>query len=156
MENNIENNVEFKKFFKKQMMNTIRKFLYEQIPFTILIYNNNNWNEPLPIDIMETPEYKEVLPISVSNFTLESSYYDDDEITIVTAFGEWEYNKILLEDELLAILDINGKPIIIKPFIDEAEEKSVNKINENDIFEDIDDKDIKKSINIFLENNTYK
>jgi hypothetical protein len=91
---------------------TAEKLIHHNIPFRLVLKNNNDWDKPLPSNIMEN--FKDVLPLDIEDDTLDRCFYDEDSrcFVIVTKFNEFYYSKKLDLDDIVAVM-INGKPLSI-------------------------------------------
>jgi hypothetical protein len=137
----------FKEEFREKMLDIIEMFIMYQIPFNIQIINNDNWDKPLPEFILNDPSFKNNLFLSIVNYSLESSFIEEDtgNIVLTVVFGEnLIYKKYLLPEEPMFLYDINGNLIIAKPFIEQILPKSKPKLK---------NEEIEKSMEIFKKNN---
>lgn len=107
----------FKKKFSKMITEMVYVFFNEEKPFVLYLQNNNNWDKPFPKNIQESP----VLQITYEKEVFEKCVYNqiEETLTLKIQFGEEVFIKKLEEQDVIAIFDIEGNPIIYKPFKEE-------------------------------------
>jgi len=96
----------------------VRELINEELPFRLVVWNNNNWNMDLPDSIMA--DYPTQLIMDMNAMALEHCYVDDNgEIILTMMFGDVDepYSKVLSYDEVIAVIDIDTlQPYVINPF----------------------------------------
>jgi hypothetical protein len=137
--------------------------ILEDFPFRLIIWNNDNWNKPLPDNIME--KFPAQIVIDIKELALKDSFIDENtgELIINTYFNDAPYSKVLDFEEIVAILDLDGQPLIVNNFEPETpfnkpvlnRKKLQNKKDLVDLIvsEGIDEEDAYRSVNAFIKNN---
>ena len=149
---------EVKEVMRENAMALIAVLLDEEVPFNLVLWNKNNWDKPLPEDIMK--KFPLQIPLDVKEQTLEDSYFEEGiGVVINTFFHGKEYSKVLQEEEILGILDLAGHPLQLNNFKPEIEEKVKKEIGTKKellsslVAEGITEEGANNSINMFLKNN---
>lgn len=138
---------EFKDILSDMIYNTVLEFVQAQEDCTIIIHNNNNWNEELPERLMKEPQYI----LNINEQTMEDSYVEDGKIIINTVFDEVEYSKIFEPADIGGLIGADGKtPIMVKPFIETPLLPIPTKTLGNG---QLDEKGMLKSMEMFKRNN---
>jgi len=154
---------------REAALNIVEIMILEEQEFRIVIWNNDNWNEPLPERIMEA--FPTQLVLDIKEQSLIDSYIDEKtgEIVLCTVFDGIDYAKVLELGEIIAVLSLDGQPLILNDFPQEkilSEIDEIRDINDQymfpksvqDMVEMISADGIKESaaehsINMFLKNN---
>ncbi len=127
--------------------------------YQVAVVLDDRWENPLPEIRAATlvPSGPPVVIISVTQWTRENSYFDEETGTlhIKTAFGEEENSASFLHTEILGVLDMNGNLVYAKTYFIE---KSPMKDKPEDITEDLRKKSvyrdgIKQSMSALMKNN---
>jgi len=151
---------EVKEVMRENAMALVAVLLDEGVPFNLVLWNKDNWDKPLPEEIMK--KFPVQLPLDMKEQTLEDSYFEALEgIVINTFFQGKEYSKILEEDEILGILDLSGHPLQLNNFKPNEEDvkntkntiKTKEELLSSLVADGISEEGAQRSINIFLENN---
>jgi len=156
---------DIKDVMRENAHNLVEIMLLEQVPFRLVLWNNDNWNKDLPDEIMKN--FPSQILLDIKEAALEESYIDEatGEIIITTNFYNEEYMKVLEFDEIVAVLDLTGQPYILNNFqpeekIKETPEeflsfvpKTVDELVEMAVAEGIPAENAEKSINAFMKNN---
>jgi len=105
-----------KDLMRENAYDLVSMFILEQIPFRIVMWNMDDWDNELPEYIMESSPIQIILDIKDN--TLEESYLDEDtgEVFINTYFEDIPYSKLLNLDDIVAITDLDGHPYLINSF----------------------------------------
>jgi len=117
--------LEVRELMRENALDLVEIMIQEQQPFRIVIWNNDNWNQPLPDIIMESFPVQIVLDIK--QMALEESFVDENtgEVIITTMFEGIEYQKVLEGGEIIAILDLAGQPYVLNNFKQEETEEEI-------------------------------
>lgn len=105
------------------------------MPFRLILTPEDNWDRPLPDDILENSRH--ALVLDIEGQSLDDSYYniDSDAIYIVTGFDGEAYYRTIDSYDILGIIDLESNtPIMIKPFDStrpSIEDYSVQEIDES-------------------------
>jgi len=158
---------EVKNVLRESAMSLVEIMLLENEPFRIVLWNNDNWNAPLPKRILES--FPTQLVLDIKDQALDDSYIDPatGEIIICTVFDGAEYIKVLEYGEIIAVLSLDGQPYILNDFAQDKEEEvltakeervvyepqSVDELVEIVSSEGIPKESAKKSIDCFMKNN---
>ena len=154
---------EIKEVLRESAMSLVEILLLEKESFRIVLWNNNNWNEPLPKRILEA--FPTQLVLDIKEQALDDSYIDPatGEVIICTIFDGVEYLKVLKHGELIAVLSIEGNPYILNDFPQDKEivkeervvygPQSVEELVEMVSSEGIPEEVVKKSVECFMKNN---
>jgi hypothetical protein len=159
--------IDIKETMRDNARNLAEIMILEDQPFRLILWNNDNWDKPLPENIMKSFEHQIVLDIK--EMTLEESFIDEatGEIVLVSSFGGEEYSKVLEYDEIIAILDLQGQPYMINNFPQDGPEElpdEIEYIREVTTKEDWLDMAVEggipreaaeKSMNAFIQNNDW-
>jgi len=107
---------EVKEVMRENAHSLVETLILEEVPFRIVLWNNDNWDSPLPKKIMET--FPKQLVLDIKEMALRTSYLNEStgEIILSTAFESREYSKILHYDEIIAVLDLKGQPYLLNNF----------------------------------------
>ncbi len=107
---------EVKEVMRDNAHNLLEIMIEERVPFRIVIWNNNNWDNPLPENVMDA--FPMQLVLDIKEMALDESYIDAStgEIILVTMFEGKEYEKVVDYEEIVAILDLSGQPYILNNF----------------------------------------
>ena len=91
------------------------------------MWNNDNWNSPLPDSVMKA--FPTQIVLDIKEMALEESYIDEStgEIIIATMFEGTEYQKVLEHGEIIAVLDLAGQPMILNNFKPEVSDNDIIK-----------------------------
>jgi len=137
--------------------------ILEDSPFRLIIWNNNDWDKPLPDDIME--KFPAQIVIDIKELALKDSFIDENsgELIINTYFNNIPYSKILDFEEIVAILDLDGQPLIVnnfepstpvnKPVLNRNNLKNKKDLVNLIVSEGINEEDAYRSVNAFIKNN---
>jgi len=108
--------LDIREVMRDNAINLVEALLSDNQPFRLVLWNNNNWNAPLPDNIMES--FPIQLVIDIKQMALEESFVNDKtgDVIITTMFEGIEYQKVLDYDEILAVLDLDGQPYILNNF----------------------------------------
>ena len=137
---------EYKDIISDMIYNTVSEFINSQEDCTIIVHNNNNWNEALPERLEKAPQYV----LNLTEQTMEDSYVEDGKIFISTMFDNIEYFKEFELADIAGIVGPDGKtPVIVKPFIEQPSTPVPKKVGSNEP----DEKGIHKSMEMFKRNN---
>jgi hypothetical protein len=150
---------EIKEVLRESAMSLVEIMLLEKESFRIVLWNNDNWNEPLPQRILEA--FPTQLVLDIKEQALEDSYIDPatGEIIICTTFDGNEYLKVLDYGELIAVLSLEGQPYILNDFPQDKEKRVVYKhqlvdeLVEMVSSDGIPEEAVKKSVDCFMKNN---
>jgi hypothetical protein len=163
---NNELSIDIKETMRENARNLVEIMILEEQPFRLILWNNDNWDKPLPDSVMESFEHQIVLDIK--DMTLKESYVDDatGNIVLIGSFEGEILTKILEYDEIIAILDLKGQPYMINNF----EPEDIDEELEIEYIRNITSKEewiemaidgglprdaVEKSINVFLKNNEW-
>ena len=107
---------EVKETMRESAYSLLEIMILENFPFRVVLWNNNNWDKPLPKDIMAS--FPSQIVLDIKEMALEESYIDENtgEVIIATMFEGNEYTKSIIYDEIVAILDLQGQPYILNNF----------------------------------------
>jgi len=155
---------EIREQMRQNAYELIEIMLLEAQEFRIVLWNNDNWNAPLPAVIMES--FPTQIVLDIKDMALDESYVDENtgEIIIVTSFEGSEYSKVLEYDEVLAVLDLAGQPYMLNNFpMEEPEEEEMENpymiprtradLIELAVSDGLEEETVVKSIDSFLKNN---
>jgi hypothetical protein len=78
----------------------------------LLVPTTDDWEFPLPKNLTEVKN----MFIEISDWTKENSYYTDDGVYIVTAFGDDENSKLFRYEEIKALANENKLMLLTKPY----------------------------------------
>jgi len=104
----------------KQLENTLtllHTLIAENQPFRIVIHQNNDWDNPLPDEVLT--KHKDNLTLDMTLEALEQVQYDEgSEFPVFKImFGDMEYNKEIYPEDVIAIINIaDNQPLIINSF----------------------------------------
>lgn len=158
--------LEIKEQMRENAHSLVEIMILEGQPFRIVLWNNDNWDMPLPDTIMES--FPSQLVLDIKEMALQESYIDENtgEIVLVTMFNNREYSKILNYDEIVGILDLNGQPYVLNTFKQEKQTemivsdminsfvpKTVDDLVELAVSDGIPEENAKRSIDAFMQNN---
>jgi len=140
---------ELKNELRKNAYNISKFMIKNEIPFRLIIWNNNNWNKLLPDSIME--QFPTQIILDLKEQTLKESFITKDgKIFIITMFKDKTFKKIVEEDEIVAIVD-KDQAIIFNNF--EQEQQPILSKKEWIKLVGIPEKYINKSIEVFTDVN---
>ena len=132
----------------------VAELIHKQYPFRLVIWNNDNWDIPLPKEIVN--KFPLQIILDFVGFSLQNSFIYEDNVFLLTSFeDEIVWTKQLEFDEIIAVLDLEGNPIQINNFPPEEDTPNSPRIeNEKDLLhelllEGIDKNSALKSINAF-------
>lgn len=147
--------------------NLVGVLLEEGIPFRLVLWTNDEWDMPLPDETHEA--YPLQMMLEIADMALEESKIDEmtGDIVLNAYFVDREYSKILVPEEIIAVLDLEGQPYILNNFSpeiqkvykfdDEENELTTPKTKENMTklitLEGIPQEAADKSISAFMKNN---
>lgn len=101
----------------------VREMVLEEVPFKLVIWNNDDWSIPLPESIMN--DYPTQLIMDINEVALEHCYTDDaGDVVLQMMFGEEDevFVKVLSYDEIVAVIDINtSQAYIVNAFKQDAD-----------------------------------
>jgi 23S rRNA pseudoU1915 N3-methylase RlmH len=158
------NNKEVREMMRTNAHNLVKVLLNKEQEFRLVIWNNDDWDEPLPENIMS--RFPLQLVLDFKGETLEYSFVEDNrDIILVAAFTEGErFEKQLLPEDIVAILDLDGQPMQVNNF--SPEEVKPDKVRESietkdDLIKFLEEDGIPKeaalrSLNAFQKNNPGK
>jgi len=140
---NLSANEAHKEIMRKAMMSVFKSYLNYSDDFSFVIMNNNNWDNELPEEISEIKSFS----LTLKGWSKENSFINENgEIIITVAFGEEIFQKILYEDELLAVTNSDNETVFIKDFEEELYSEKNKHLKPND-------EGIKNSMEAFMKNN---
>ena len=107
---------EVRETMRENAYSLLETMILEDVPFRLVLWNNNNWDKPLPTSIMDA--FPTQLVLDIKEMALDESYIDEStgETIITTMFEGVEYSKVIIYDEIIAILDLVGQPYILNNF----------------------------------------
>jgi len=110
-----------KEIFNDALQDIILCYIEERIPFKLVIVNIDNWDNPLPKEIMLHKQ----LVLDITEEALEDSYFDEEtqQIVLSTGFNNTQYIKYLDMKEVLGLLSMDSMGIMIKPFVEDLKTK---------------------------------
>jgi hypothetical protein len=113
--------IDIKEVMRENARELVEIMILDKQEFRLILWNNDNWDKPLPENIMKSFEHQLILDIK--EMALDRTYIDEatGEIILVSSFGNEEYSKVLDYDEIIAVLDLTGQPYIINNFTQEEE-----------------------------------
>ncbi len=83
----------------------VKAMITDKREFRLVLWNNNNWDTPLPDEIME--KYPNEITLDFKETAFDNSFVDEEgKIVLSTMFADTEYLKVLSHDEILAVIDI--------------------------------------------------
>jgi len=135
----------------------LTNMIIEQEPFRLVIWNNNNWSEKLPEDVMK--QYPKQLVIDIKDQTLEDTFIDEDGSVVLSCSFSPDviYTKTIFETDIIGIIDLNGQPMHLNNFKPDAEIEEVTASKELLLKELLNDgapkENVINSINAFAKNN---
>lgn len=89
---------------QKNLIKSTLKYLLNNNGCKIIFSDDkSNWSKPIPNDLPE------ILVIDIINWTLENTKVEDEYLYLTTAFGREEYSKFFHFNEILSIVDLDGK-----------------------------------------------
>jgi len=95
-----------KNVLRENMYMMLIAYLVDKRPFRILLWQDNEWDKPLPQKVLE--DHPKILTLDILDHALDSSYVEESEIAIiVTKFGEIEYSRAILPENILGIVDFD-------------------------------------------------
>ena len=105
----------------KPIFNDFIKFEHEHSDgYSLLVPTTDDWEYDLP----STLDDANYMKLEITGWTHEESYLDTDGIYLKVAFGEDENSKFFNFDQILSLMDLDGKPILTnlnyKPIIDKS------------------------------------
>jgi len=121
---------------REAALDIVEIMILEEQEFRIVIWNNDDWSEPLPERIMES--FPTQLVLDIKEQSLIDSYIDEQtgEIVLCTAFDGMEYAKVLELGDIIAVLSLDGQPFILNDF---PQDKTLDELDKLDEFQDIND-----------------
>jgi len=125
-------------------------FIEEQTPFFMVLFNNDDWDKPLPENVMENN--KDFLTIEISGETLQNIIYDydNDVIHLQTYFNNIPFSKNVTIDDIHAVI-VNDIMLccvpILLPIQDKVDINGLMEITNNKYTEE----ELKQSIEVFSE-----
>jgi len=153
---------ELREQMRENALELAESFLIEEVPFRLVLWNNDNWNMGLPDETMEN--FPVQLVLDIKDASLNDSFLDIEtgEFVIVTIFEGIEYHKVLEAHEIIAILDTKGQPFIVNNFPQDDEEhldnivlpKTKDDLIDNLTMMGLEKENAKKSVDSFLQNNS--
>lgn len=100
------------------LVSLVKHFVAEQLPFTLIVDNHNNWDKPLPERLSSTTRFK----LNVQNTDLSDSYIDKDGNIVITAgIDDIVYTKVLEACDIHSVGPLDKIDLVIKQFIEEPE-----------------------------------
>jgi transcriptional antiterminator len=158
------------KVMRDNAYNLISTFIKNKVPFRLVIWNKDDWDYELPIEVLLT--YPLQLVLDIAGDTLNMCKVNDDGITIVTYFENIKYTKFLSYDDTVAVLDAEGQPFLVNDFLPDEEPDdletaiqrkipdlttiSKEELLQSMIFDGIPESAAKKSIKVFQKANPDK
>lgn len=120
--------------------------------YGIIVKTTDDWAFPLPAEVLKTKE----IMISISGWTRENTYLEEDNLHVITAFGEEENSRVFGVDEILGIV-ADGRIVLAKGFERSSEKKS-KYIEENNytvkgMIHDSETKEAKESMRLMEKHN---
>jgi len=92
----------------------LRSLINTQTPFRIVLWTMDDWDMPLPKDILS--RFPEQLVLDITDESLSDSYVNNNEIVLSTGFEEDKYTKIVKKHEIVALTDLKGNPMLVNNF----------------------------------------
>ena len=125
----------------------------EKIPHRLIIQTNDNWDKPLPQNIIQS--YSENLVLDISEKVLNDCYIDENENIIIRVYfngSNSPHTKKINPFEIVGITKTNGEPYIINNFPNSTKNYKMKKSDYIEILEalGIERNQAKKSLNLFL------
>lgn len=140
-----------KDIINDNIYNMMSEFILNDIPFTFILDNHNNWNKHLPSRLVDQ---KQIL-LDIKEDSLKDSFIENGKITIVIDLDGELYSKELEAADIFAIQEsVKSKiPFIIRPFEMKVTQVIKTKSKKHEISNDVN---IQHSINMFrLHNPEY-
>jgi hypothetical protein len=146
----------------KKVINTMREnaiillgeLLLHKEKFSLVLWNKDNWDKPLPDRIMS--EFPVTIMLDFKGDTLVDSYLDKEtgRCYISTDFDGTVYKKEVEFDEIHVIMDLDGRPYLVNDFIPASIGQDF--MDETGIVSDLHNEgheieDIERSVNAFKE-----
>jgi len=126
--------------------------------YQVAVIADDRWEKPLPDNLPKTRLGSDgpiVFIISISGWTRENSYYDQepDGLFIKTAFGEEENSAFFPHEEVMGLLDMTGHMVYVKTY--SIDPKGREHDNNDAINLPEETPEMKKSMEILLKNNPH-
>ena len=105
-----------KDILRENAYSVMTQLISEYTPFRLVLWQNDNWDIPLPKDILERmPDH---LTLDISTEVLDHiSYEEDGSVVLCIMFGDTEYYKVVEYDEIVAIVSMqDGQPYALCNF----------------------------------------
>ena len=152
------NNI-IKEVMRENAHRLVSELIEQGVAFRLIIWNNDDWNLPLPDDVMK--KFPKQLILDLKEHSLETSEVIEGIIYLNASFdSEDEWSKELIPEDIVGILDFDGQPFQINSFYpdeilpdiirDELFPKTKDDIVEFLEEYGIEKKDAIRSINVFL------
>jgi hypothetical protein len=156
---------EVKETMRENAKALVESMILDRVPFRLVLWNNDNWNMPLPDEIMTS--FPTQIVLDIKEQSLDDSFVDENtgEIIISTVFLTKEFHKVVEYDEIIAVLDFTGQPYILNNFKMEEKITLEQVVQENFLpqtkteviemvmSEGIPVESAQRSINAFIKNN---
>jgi len=99
----------------------VKEFIIQKYEFRLIIWNLDDWEESLPDHIME--EFETHLVLDIKGDTLLNSEINEDGLVVIKASFEdgLENEKVLFPEDIVAILESDGRTIHVNNFGPEDE-----------------------------------
>lgn len=113
--------LEARDVMRENAHNLVAVLIQEDIPFRLVLWTEDDWDVPLPVEVIEA--FPNQIVLDIADLALRDSHIDEmtGDIVITTLFYGEEYSKILAPEEIIAILDLEGQPYILNSFAPEKQ-----------------------------------
>lgn len=121
-------NEHIKTVLKENMYEMLTAYVSQKRPFKILLWQNDDWDKDLPTNI--TQEFPEILPIDIGEIAFENCYIEDDIVYLVVMFGNELYSKVVIPDDIYAIIDLENGSQQINDIIPETNTRAIKSLED--------------------------
>lgn len=145
-------NKDIHKLINKNVYELARTMVTHKEPFKLIIWNNDDWDRPLPDYIMM--DYPEHIVLDLESEEFEDCFVNESkEIVLNIYFADDPYTKILKPEDIVGVFTIQGEAISVNTKYN----KITNDITRSDILRSLQEVGINKlqsvkSLDSFLEN----
>ena len=95
------------------LLDLVRIYINDQVPFTVIIDNNDNWDKTLPNRLGKR------FILNMENTDLsDSNVSDDGSIQLIIGIDDVVYTKIIHTSDIHAVGDLGKTPLVVKSFIE--------------------------------------